>query len=200
MITRPLAQESFFTRLAATAKMIGSFMVHVGPIFLYKHRPAVTVALATKVSMKNLRLLSVTFELIPVRRANSFAPPFALKRESNALGWWGMYLDFASPFSRVADSRLGCRYCLGGVQTVLISSISPAAIDVLVVAHPGSLDVKDFDAIGQKPISLVCAEEDFTFDGIRDQVISLLEKKASSTALVFESKIYPGVVHGELIS
>lgn len=49
LVEKPMATESFLTRTMATFKMISGFMVHVGPGFLFRHRPSVTVALARQV-------------------------------------------------------------------------------------------------------------------------------------------------------
>jgi hypothetical protein len=56
LVEEPLAGKPFFTRVLAMTKMIGSFVLFVGPAFMIRHRPGVMVPLAEKVGLISFSL------------------------------------------------------------------------------------------------------------------------------------------------
>jgi dienelactone hydrolase len=76
----------------------------------------------------------------------------------------------------------------------LLASIVPSAVDVAIIAHPGSITAKDFAVIPkEKAVGLICAQEDMSFpDDVRDKVIKGLQARGNLS----ESKIYKNTTHG----
>lgn len=63
-----------------------------------------------------------------------------------------------------------------------------------MIAHPGSLSVNDFKNV-EIPLSMILAQEDFTFDSIKAGVLKVLDEKKANGG-VAEYTNYPGTTHG----
>jgi acetyl esterase/lipase len=75
------------------------------------------------------------------------------------------------------------------------STVAPKhVVDVLVTLHPGSLTADQFEAV-DVPHCLIMADEDMSFDAIRPQVLTILERKKAE-GLPVANFVHEGTVHG----
>ncbi|GAA5990019.1 hypothetical protein JCM10908_002422 [Rhodotorula pacifica] len=93
-------------------------------------------------------------------------------------------------------SQLGfVGYCYGGILAVLLAA-DASPIDVSVCAHPGKLDLADFERV-RKPLAMVLAEEDHIFDSQKPNALANLDRLRTEHSIpiaVYDD--HPGTTHG----
>ncbi|KWU44382.1 hypothetical protein RHOSPDRAFT_34174 [Rhodotorula sp. JG-1b] len=78
--------------------------------------------------------------------------------------------------------RLGfVGYCYGGVLSILLAA-EQSPTDVSVCAHPGKLDLADFENV-RKPVAIVLAEQDHIFDDQKPAALAILDRIQSEHAV-----------------
>lgn len=92
--------------------------------------------------------------------------------------------------------RLGfVGYCYGGVLSVLLAA-EQSPTDVSVCAHPGKLDLADFENV-RKPLAMVLAEQDHIFDDQKPAALAILDRIQSEHAVpiaIYDQ--HAGTTHG----
>ncbi|BGP58713.1 hypothetical protein JCM8202v2_006390, partial [Rhodotorula sphaerocarpa] len=93
-------------------------------------------------------------------------------------------------------SRLGfVGYCYGGIFSILLAQ-EDSPVDVAVCAHPGKLDLADFERV-RKPLALILAEEDKFFDEQKPEALPVLERISRDLGVpVAVHDNHPGTSHG----